>query len=283
MIPIVEELLENTIVTTLALLKANPQIIEKIFSYSNTTYSKDLREFIENNDIDVIKNFPRTSQKFPCYCIMLGEENENPESLGEFLENSSDVVSITNEYQVKKDDSGNLYIDTNLEDIVSVDVITNLTNGKEIQECAYDPNVKGRIILNEYSDVDDTVEATIGYTQDNICKSGTLMEFSYRIECWADNSNLVVYMYHLLKFIMLYKRQLLIENGLLNPIIRGSDLEPIPDYMPTFIFRRSLLLTGSIENYYDNEEIKNIFYEIDKIVVTQHLYENDKSIVSKGD
>jgi hypothetical protein len=69
MIPIVEELLENTIVTTLALLKANPQIIETIFSYSNTTYSKDLREFIENNDIDVIKNFPRTSQKFPCYCI----------------------------------------------------------------------------------------------------------------------------------------------------------------------------------------------------------------------
>jgi hypothetical protein len=214
---------------------------------------------------------------------MLGEENENPESLGEFQESSPDTVSTTNEYQVKEDDLGNLYIDTNLDAIVSVDVITNLTNGKEIQECSYDPVVKGRILLHEYAEVNDTVEATIGYTQDNICKSGTLMEFSYRIECWADNSNLVVYMYHLLKFIMLYKRQLLIENGLINPIIRGSDLEPIPDYMPTFIFRRSLLLTGSIENYYDNEEIKSIFYEVDKIVVNQHLYEDDTSIVSKRD
>jgi hypothetical protein len=53
--------------------------------------------------------------------------------------------------------------------------------------------------------------------------------------------------------------------------------------MPTFIFRRSLLLTGSIENYYDNEEIKSIFYEVDKIVVNQHLYEDDTSIVSKRD
>jgi len=99
------------------------------------------------------------------------------------------------------------------------------------------------------------------------------MEFSYRIECWSDNSNFVVYMYHLLKFIMLYKRQLLIESGIVTPILRGTDLEPVPDYMPTFVFRRSLLIQGAIENYYDSEEIKNAFYTIDNIVLTQHLYE----------
>lgn len=282
MIPIVEELLENTIRTHLNLLKSNPEIIETIFCYSNTAYIKEFRDFITNNDIEIIKNFPRTTQKFPCYCIMLGDESESSESLGEFLEVSSDVLANTNTYQVLQDANGNFYIDTHKTQIVSVDVITNLTTGKEIQNCAYDPSVAGRIMLQENAALNDTVEATIIYTQDGINKSGTMMEFSYRIECWADNSNLVVYMYHLLKFIMLYKRQLLIENGIVNFTVKGTDLEPIPDYMPTFIFRRSLIVNGLIENSYDSEEIKNIFFAVDSLVLTQNLYESDKKIVAKG-
>lgn len=272
MIPIVEELLENIIETQLALIKADPNIIEKIFNYSNSNYTKDFKDFISNNDIAVIKNFPRTTQTFPCYCIMLGEESERPESLGDYLETSSDIVGETNIYQILQDENNEFYIDTG-KALTDVTTINNLTNGKEIQECALDESVTGRIILKEYSDLNDTVEATFHYTQEDMAKSGTLMEFSYRIECWSDNSNFVVYMYHLLKFIMLYKRQLLIESGIVTPILRGTDLEPVPDYMPTFVFRRSLLIQGAIENYYDSEEIKNAFYTIDNIVLTQHLYE----------
>lgn len=281
MIPIVEELLENIIKTQLALFKDNPTVLEKIFNYSNSQYSREFRKFVETQGISVIKNFPRISQKFPCYCIMLGEENENVEALGQYLETSEDEVSETNLYQIFKSAEGKFYFDTNKPQLKSVEVITNLTNGKEIQDCSYDSIVPGRVILNEYADLNDTVEVTITYTQAGIDKSGTMFDFNYRIECWGDNSDLVVYMYHLLKFIMLFKRQLLIDNGISNPVLRGTDLEPIPDYMPTFIFRRSLLISGSIENYFDDAEFRKIFYEVDSVVLNQHLYESDQQIIER--
>lgn len=278
MIPIVEELLENTITAQLKVIKENPQIIEKVFNYANTPYGKKFRKYIVNNNINVIKGFPRDASQLPCYCIMLGGEEETHEAIGEYLEQGDEMLYLTDEYQVKKEED-KVFIDTDKNNIESVVSINNLNTGKEIVNCAYDDEKKGRILLLENAEENDTVEATIGYLCSDEFKHGTLMNFNYKIECWADNSELVIYMYHLLKFIMLYKRQLLIENGIIKPILQGTDLEPIPDYFPTFAYRRSLIINGSAENYYDDKLLKDILVEIDDFKIIQHLYSDDKSII----
>lgn len=280
MIPVIEELLENTIKTHLQVIKNNPKIIEKVFDYSNTPYGKKFKQYIINNDIKVIKGFPRDASQLPCYCIMLGGEQETPEALGDTLGCETDTIYFTDEFQVKKD-RDILYIDTGNENTTTVVSLNNLNTGKEIVNCKRMENQTNKVILYENAEEDDTIQATVGYTYENADKRGTLMNFAYKIECWSDNSELVTYMYHLVKFIMLFKRQLLIENGIIKPILQGTDLEPIPDYFPSFVYRRSLMINGQAENYYDAEEINEII--IDSVRIIQHLYETKIPIISKGE
>ena len=279
MIPIIEELLESTIKTHLRVIRNNPEIIEKVFDYSNTPYGSKFKEYILNNEIKVVKGFPRDASQLPCFCIMLGAEQETPYALGDTLGCEDDTFYLTDDFQVKRD-RDNLYIDTGRENTTTVVSLNNLNTGKEIVNCKRVENENNKVILFENAEEDDTVQATIGYLCDSADKRGTLMSFSYRIECWTDNSELCTYMYHLLKFIMLFKRQLLIENGIIKPILQGTDLEPVPDYFPVFVYRRSLIVSGQAENYYDAEEVNSII--INSVKVKEHFYPSNISIISKG-
>jgi hypothetical protein len=99
---------------------------------------------------------------------------------------------------------------------------------------------------------------------------GTFMNSGYRIECWSDNTELTSFMYYLLKYIFLKNRDNLSNNaGFALPRLTGGDLEPIPEYLPVFIFRRALILTGKLNNTVEIADIN----EIDEIRINQTLVE----------
>lgn len=82
------------------------------------------------------------------------------------------------------------------------------------------------------------------------------MESSYRIECWSDNGDLSSYMYTLLKWCLLSARKNMLDKGFKLPKITGTDLEPVPDYIPTFVYRRALMISFRYENlYFDDETV----------------------------
>lgn len=82
------------------------------------------------------------------------------------------------------------------------------------------------------------------------------MKSTYRIECWSDNGDLTAYMYILLKWCLLSGRREMLGKGLKLPQLSGSDLEPVPDYIPVFVYRRSLMITFQYENIFFDDEYK---------------------------
>lgn len=103
--------------------------------------------------------------------------------------------------------------------------------------------------------------------------AGTYMNATYRIECWSDNGDLTSYMYIILKWCLWTSRQQMLSLGWVNIKLSGSDLEPVPDYMPVFIYRRASQINLMYENLY-YEEINNLSIYTD-ILEHPKDYDND--------
>lgn len=113
--------------------------------------------------------------------------------------------------------------------------------------------------------------------------ASTYMNSNYRIECWSDNGDLTAYMYVILKWCLWSSRQEMLNMGWVNIRVNGTDLEPVPDYMPTFIYRRAAQVNLMYENLYFEEvaKIKDYSKVIDK---PEDFKKNDKGdIVDKDD
>ena len=111
----------------------------------------------------------------------------------------------------------------------------------------------------------------------------TFMNGTYRIECWSDNGDLTAYMYIILKWCLWSSRNQMFELGSVNPTLSGTDLEPVPDYMPVFIYRRAAQLTVIYDNlYYENiDEIGKYFDVLDN--PDDYKEDDDGNIVGPDD
>lgn len=115
-------------------------------------------------------------------------------------------------------------------------------------------------------DYDEDYEYENGEDEDNAVEekvkneltqfiANTYMNANYRIECWSDNGDLTAYMYIILKWCLWSSRVEMLGLGWVNIRLSGTDLEPVPDYMPIFIYRRTAQIAITYENlYYENVE-----------------------------
>lgn len=96
------------------------------------------------------------------------------------------------------------------------------------------------------------------YSGDDLLKEYNLaqiyMNSTFRVECWSDNGDLTSYMYAMLKFCLLSSRHDMLSHGFVNISLTGTDLEPVPDYFPVFVYRRTLQITLSYENIFIEQE-----------------------------
>lgn len=83
--------------------------------------------------------------------------------------------------------------------------------------------------------------------------NSTFMVSTYRIECWSDNGDLTAYMYSILKWCLYVSRREMLAMGWANITLSGTDLEPVPDYMPIFVYRRAGQITMTYDNSYLNQ------------------------------
>lgn len=112
--------------------------------------------------------------------------------------------------------------------------------------------------------------------------SGTYMNSNYRIECWSDNGDLTAYMYIILKWCIWSSRQQMLDMGWVNIKMSGTDLEPVPDYFPIFIYRRAAQLSLMYENlYYEN--VKGLDKYIDVITHPEDYHGDEDGNVKDKD
>ena len=94
--------------------------------------------------------------------------------------------------------------------------------------------------------------------------ASTFMNATYRIECWSDNGDLTALMYCILKWCLWSSRKDMLKIGWTNIRLEGTDLEPAPDYMPVFVYRRAAQLILTYDNLY-HEDVTQAYQLLDVI------------------
>jgi hypothetical protein len=240
MIPIVEDYLSELIESKLAYLKTNPNHVDRVLGTSQVRLDR-LKSYLQNNPIKVIKGYPRTSAELPCICILLSGEEETQDGLGNAGESVDiDIRELTEGLSLESD--SNPYVKLTQIPVYEVSKVVHNELGIELDPYEYqlEPD-KG--ILEIHSDVEPTDTFTVTYTYKYTAQEQmeVIYESNYRLECWANNGDLVVELYHILKWALLSGRGDLIEGtDLFNQRLSGADFEPAPNFFPEFVYRRAL-------------------------------------------
>jgi hypothetical protein len=248
MIIVLEDILKNVIETQLSTVKTNTDIINRVFT---SPALNEFKTFISKNSIKVIKGFPREPAVLPCYCIILGQESEIPEGLGDYIDSDLEdsEVNIGNKIDeiltVEHD-----HILGNFVRIASVPLnrVISITETDDFYVLNYQLGLIG--ISDENINPGDSLTISYEYFKEETDYYGILTNNTYRIECWSENADLTIYMYYLLKWILLKERNTLTNSGMILPSLNGNDFEPVPEYFAHFVFRRTMNVSCKVESTY---------------------------------
>jgi hypothetical protein len=250
MMPLMDSYIKELIQKKIEFIKAHPELVEVIFGtlVSRETLEK-FTKFVTTKTVKVMLGFPREQQSLPCIPINLAGEQEVPLGLGDNV----DAWEYDDIPEEEEDDEHEVLAPGARELEVSPEVLKFADSIKE-------PSAG--------------VERSIGY---QYSVAGTYMKATFRLECWSDNGDLTTYIYTLLKWCILSARRDMLENAIVNIEVGATDLEPVPDYFPTFVYRRALLLTFQYENkFFDGEQL--IDDTLEPIVYKANIYNKDISV-----
>lgn len=242
----VDDYLQLMIVNKLKFLKKHPSIIDRIFYTGKRETLSSLKDFIKNKPIKVIIGYPKDQTSLPCYVITLAPENEVPLGLGDGTDEFIDYEKGLGGLMDEEEDA---------------------TDG--------DSSI-------ELSDEEKLMERAI--SEMSVHLNGTYMNSTYRIECWSDNGDLTAYMYIILKWCLWTSRQEMLSMGWVNITLSGTDLEPVPDYMPVFVYRRSAQINLQYENlYFSNTSVITNYIDIIENPDDYYIDDDDNIRTKDGD
>ncbi len=247
MIPIVEDYLSELIESKLLYLKTNPDHIDKILGASQVKLDR-LKQYIQTNPVKVVRGYPRDAAMLPAICILLSGEEETQEGLGDYGEDEdSDVRTFTEELEVTSTEGARLpipYVQTSYKPVVAVTEIVHNDFGTTLQAPEYGIHNESLGLVGLYNGMaehGDTMTVSYSYRASAETQLATMFESNYRLECWTENGDLTVELYHILKWALLSGRDHLgSDRDLFRQRTSGADFEPAPSFFPTFVYRRAL-------------------------------------------
>lgn len=256
MIIIVEDLLSQTINAGLKAVKEKPDIVDRLFAKSSITMRNRLKEYLKTGTINVIKGFPKGKAELPAYVILLGAEREEQQNLGDYVGDEDEfetLEDVEETHKIYRYDE-RFVIQTRGKPIVDVTAITYKGEVHLDKAHVIDAD-KGIVAIDNSLNPKVSDEITIQFERkaSGTETFGTLFNSQYRIETWTGNGDLTVMLYHLLKWMLLSRRNELAQSGLVKQVMGGLDFEPSPEFMPEFVYRRALTFDISNEIMIDEE------------------------------
>jgi len=246
-----EYILRDYIEKAIDTVKNDLTIIDDIFDDLSDTDRDKIKDYFANKNILVTIGYPRDAQSLPEYVILLGEEEESVKSLGDnetepYLD-SDRLISITNETL----DTNN-YIDyyTDFYPIDSGSLIV-YRDGVMVDGNEYNLEWKeGKIVFFNKQPDTVTITADYKYYPEYEQEGRTTFEEYYKIECWDNNAESVVWLYGVAKyFLLLYRAYDLADQwGFRLQTLMGQGLEPVTEYQTQFVYRRALIMNLSRDN-----------------------------------
>lgn len=244
MIPFIEDYLSELIESKISYLKSNPDRLDKILQTSQTKLGR-LKNFIQNKDVNVIMGYPRTPAELPCICIFLSGESEEPVGLGDTdeYEEQYNSANINEQIPVTQEIIDQAFIKLSNYPLIAIQSVTNLTTTQQLpaEDYSIDHVDSGVVSINTESlQIGDILRVSYEYRSYGSNYVEVTYESNYRIEVWSENGELTVQLYHVLKWILLSGRSDLLDSGLFIQRLSGNDFEPVSDFFPSFVYRRTV-------------------------------------------
>ena len=109
------------------------------------------------------------------------------------------------------------------------------------------------------------------------------MQSNIRCEIWSDNAVITSFLYAITKYCLLSTRKDFEKENIILSSLSGGDLEPIPDYINFFVYRRALTLSCEYTSTYfrldefagDLESQFNLGTTVKDIAINGKGVEND--------
>lgn len=244
LIPLVEEKLEIILRRKLKELKTNVDIIDKVFPTASETNKQKLKQYIGEEQLKVVRGFPRNQNHIPAFVILLGSEQETISGIGDYVGESIefDEDNTVEVLPVRVDSDGRRYVKTSKKPVENVNFV-DVGGNSFLDGFAISDNRRGIVVLDDDVIPSGSDEVAIDYDfrKTGYETYGTQFHANYRIETWTENGDLTTYLYHLLKSILFQSRMEIEEDGIILQKINGADFEPLPDYFPAFVYRRALM------------------------------------------
>lgn len=103
----------------------------------------------------------------------------------------------------------------------------------------------GSGIDENYPEFDDGRDNYLEWTlkeDSKYIRENAQMRAQIRVEVWSDNAVITSFLYAIGKYALFSSKWEMDKEGLINVEISGGDLEPVPEYMTTFVYRRAIMV-----------------------------------------
>ena len=291
--PLPDLIVENVIRNGILDIQNNPDVIDRVFAhmtdgYANRKYGvneiqkiKDILSGADPTEIAVVHSFHLAVAKTPSFSIQLGSQSED-ESLArleDFEENfcqplsPSELASLVRATNVIPTSYNPLTGMVRVPDTVDLSdvhrqfIYEDGSNLEHIILSGISNTVGDKYFFIAKQSTPDIVNPGIiksFLTEKSLTRRGVTDNISLLIGVHTTEPLLTKYLFILLQFFLLSRKEELIQNCLIVSSLSGSDFNPDLAYQGDKVFTRFLTLKGKIENSWDSD----MYNLVDNINIT---------------
>lgn len=284
-----ELVIESVIRDGLLNVKATPTIIDSVFAqlgrvYNSEKYTGEIAKIktLMNTDIPVVFNYSEVDAKPMCYSIMIGEDSEDKKRAHLGDDYGTQETAITS--QVALDALvvlANIIITAydSISGKVTCHAATDLTAVYRYMILVDAASVEFQIIGAISNETDDKFffvapGSVVDITDFSLIKSSNTTSISTLrgvtgdqklvIGTHSKNALTTKYLYILLKYFILSRKDDLISRGFYVASYAGSDFNRDSDYVGDKVYTRFLTVSGKIDDVWKQELVALI----DNVIIT---------------
>lgn len=313
-----ELVVESVIRDGLANIKAKPALIDDVFSSLLRTYAmrkygaaelSKLKTLISTKEIGVVFSYHEIESNVPCFSIMVGSDGDakSDASMGDYRDSKIETMTDEDELEglirvpsitvigfdpmngeVELDDS----IDLVAAGVTQNNIISNADGDEYRISAIIKTPSKSAVLITHVDgftgfegDEFETGEAAEIKSSLNFHKfeiNGVHSEVNIVIGVHTKDALTTKYLYILLKYFMLSRKQDLIKRDLIVSSFSGSDFTRDQAYKADRIFTRFFTLTGKVEDTWKQSEVDLIENMVVQIQVPQSAEPHPQTTESLG-
>lgn len=274
-------IIETTIRDGLAYLKANPSVVDDIFSpllkgyaarkYGSTEIAR-IKALLAEKEIAVAHSFHEAAAKSPSYSIQLGNEAEAKDRahLNDFEMDVREPLSapelsalekITNLIPTSYDSfSGKVSVDDSVDtSVINAGYIYKDGSGVEFEIQRGCSNIPGNkfffILKGQDPDIVNPGLVKSSITESQYEQKGDTSRVHILIGVHTKDALLTKYLYAILKYIMKSRKADLIKRCFLNSTFQGSDFTRDLQYLGDQVFTRFFTISGEVDDTWRSDNV----------------------------